>query len=56
MSHEKLADAAGVHRSTVSRTERELMNPTLYVLHAMASALRLTFSEVANAAERMADD
>ena len=51
MSHEKLAGEAGVHRSTVSRTERGLMNPTLYVLHAMASALKLRLSEVADEAE-----
>lgn len=41
MSHEKLAEAAGVHRSTVSRTESGKMSPTLYVVHAMASVLNL---------------
>ena len=52
MSHDKLAEGAGIHRSTVSRTERGLMNPTLYVLHAMASALKLRFSEVSVEAEK----
>jgi transcriptional regulator with XRE-family HTH domain len=52
MSHEKLADGAGIHRSTVSRTERGLMNPTLYVLHAMSAALKLQFSDVVIEAEK----
>lgn len=52
MSHERLADAAGIHRSTVSRIERGLMSPTLLVLHLMASALGLKFSKIADAAER----
>jgi transcriptional regulator with XRE-family HTH domain len=41
MSHEKLAEAAGVHRSTVSRTESGKMSPTLYVVYSMASVLKL---------------
>jgi transcriptional regulator with XRE-family HTH domain len=51
LAREKLADAAGVHRTTVSRTERGLMSPTLYVLHAMACALGLQFSDVVLKAE-----
>ncbi len=54
MSHDKLAEGAGIHRSTVSRTERGLMNPTLYVLHAMSSALKLRFSDVVIEAEKSA--
>ena len=46
MSHERLASAAGVHRSTVSRTERGLMNPTLYVVHAITQALNLNLADV----------
>ena len=52
MSHEKLADTAGIHRSTVSRTERGLMSPTMFVLHSMACALKLRFSDVALEAEK----
>lgn len=46
MSHERLAHLAGIHRSTVSRTERGLMNPTLYVIHAMATALGMEMTQV----------
>lgn len=52
LSHQDLADAAGVHRSTVSRTERGKMNPTLLVVHAMASAMRLSFAQIASEAEQ----
>lgn len=52
LSHEALAEAAGVHRSTVSRTERGLMNPTLLVVHAMAVALKVPFSQIAKEAEQ----
>ena len=51
MSHEKLAESAGVHRTTVSRTERGLMSPTLYVIHAITLALGLEFSAVVAEAE-----
>ena len=51
MSHEKLAEAAGVHRSTISRTERGLMSPTLHVIHAMASALNLDLAKVVSEAD-----
>lgn len=52
MSHERLAEAAGVHRSTVSRTERGLMSPTLRVVYAMAEVLKLDLSAVIADAER----
>lgn len=52
LSHEDLAEAAGVHRSTISRTERGIINPTLYVVHAMATALKVPFSQVAKEAEQ----
>ena len=52
LSHEALAEAAGVHRSTVSRTERGLMNPTLLIVHAMAVALKLPFAQIAQEAEQ----
>lgn len=51
ISHERLAEAAGVHRSTVSRTERGAMSPTLRVIHAMALALNLRISNVIIEAE-----
>lgn len=54
MSHERLAQAAGIHRSTVSRTERGLMNPTLYVLHSMATVLKVDLSAVMSEAETQA--
>ncbi|MCE9519237.1 MAG: helix-turn-helix domain-containing protein [Verrucomicrobia bacterium] len=52
MSHERLAKTAGVHRSTVSRTESGAMSPTLRVLHAMATALHLRLSDVTTEAEK----
>ena len=51
VSHETLAGLAGVHRSTISRTEAGLMNPTFLVLHAIAVALGLRFSDVLADAE-----
>lgn len=53
MSHERLAEAAGVHRSTVSRIERGLMNPTLYVVHSIAEALGIQLTDaIAKASEQ----
>lgn len=52
LSHERLAALAGVHRSTVSRTMRGLMSPTLFVVHALATALELRLEEVMHEAER----
>lgn len=46
LSHERLAALAGVHRSTVSRTIRGLMSPTLFVVHALATALELSMEDV----------
>ncbi len=51
ISHERLAEAAGVHRSTVSRTERGLMSPTLLVVYKLATALGLSFPEIAAEAQ-----
>ena len=51
ISHETLAGLAGVHRSTVSRTESGQMNPTFLVIHAMSTALGLEFSVVLAEAE-----
>ena len=52
--HETLAGLAGVHRSTISRTEAGLMNPTFLVLHAIPVALGLRFSDVLADAEARA--
>lgn len=52
MSHERLAKAAGVHRSTVSRIESGDMSPTLLVLHSICTSLDLEFSDVAEEAEK----
>lgn len=52
MSHDRLAAAAGVHRSTVSRVESGRISATLVVLHSMCSALGLQFSAVTEEAEQ----
>lgn len=51
VSHENLAKAAGIHRSTVSRIESRQMRPTLEVVHSMATALGLDFPELVRQAE-----
>jgi transcriptional regulator with XRE-family HTH domain len=51
ISHETLAGLAGVHRSSVSRTESGKMNPTFLVIHALCEALGLRLSEVVAEAE-----
>lgn len=51
ISHEKLAQSAGVHRSTVSRTESGKMSPTLYVIHAIATVLQLDMDVVMRRAQ-----
>lgn len=46
LSQEKLAHESGVHRTYVSSLERGLRNPTVEVLHKIASAMGLTVSEL----------
>jgi transcriptional regulator with XRE-family HTH domain len=51
ISHETLAGLAGVHRSTVSRTESGKMNPTFLVVQALSTALGMRLSAVIAEAE-----
>ena len=46
LSHEKLAELAGIHRSTVSRIESKSMNGTMIVFVAIADALGLDLAKV----------
>jgi transcriptional regulator with XRE-family HTH domain len=46
LSHEDLAKAAGIHRTTVSRIESGQMRPTLEVVCCLAKALGMDFAEL----------
>ncbi len=46
LSHEDLAKAAGIHRTTVSRIEGGQMRPTLEVVYCLAKALEMNFGEL----------
>ena len=46
LSHEKLAELAGIHRSTVSRIESKSINGTLIVFVAIANALETDLARV----------
>lgn len=54
MSQEKLAHAAGLHRTYVGLIERGERNPTLDSAHALARALGLRLSELVREAEKSA--
>jgi len=46
LSHEKLAELSGIHRSTVSRIESKSINGTLIVFLAIANALEVDLAKV----------
>ena len=54
MSHEVLAQAAGVHRSTVSRVEAGTISGTLFVFLSMAKAMDLSLGDLLKLAEKRA--
>ena len=54
MSHEILAQASGVHRSTVSRVEAGTINGTLFVFLSLAKAMKLSLGEMLKLAEKRA--
>ena len=54
MSHEILAQASGVHRSTVSRVESGTINGTLFVFLSLAKAMNLSLGELLKLAEKRA--
>ena len=45
-SQEELADRASKHRTYISSVERGVRNPTITVLHDIASAMGMTVSEL----------
>ena len=51
LSQEKLGHQADLHRTYVSSLERGIRNPTITVLHRIASALDLTVSELLDGLE-----
>lgn len=46
LSQEKLSVLANVHRTYISQVEREICNPTLELLLALANALEVDVSEL----------
>jgi transcriptional regulator with XRE-family HTH domain len=52
ISQERLAHAAGLHRTYVGLIERGQRNPTLDAAHALARALGMRLSELVREAER----
>ena len=54
LSHEVLAQASGVHRSTVSRVEAGTINGTLFVFLSLAQAMNLSLGDLLKLAEKRA--
>ena len=52
LSHQRLSDLSGVHRSTISRLESKSISPTLYVFKRLADALGIELSLLLKRAER----
>lgn len=52
LSHEKLAEMAGIHRTAISHFENGIRKPSLYVFIKLAKALGLAPSEVLKQAEQ----
>ena len=52
LSQEALADQADVHTNVIGRIERGVYNPSILVLHAIASRLGVSLSELFASAER----
>ncbi len=46
LSQEKLAELAGIHRTTVSAIERKAMSPSLETICLIANALNLNLQEI----------
>ena len=46
LSQEKLAELAGVHRTTISAIERETMSPSLETICRIANALNISLLEI----------
>lgn len=53
LTHEQLADLAGVHRTTIGLLERQERSPTIQVAHHIACALGYSLSELVKQAEEM---
>ena len=51
-SQEELADRSGKHRTYISSVERGVRNPTITVLHDIASAMGITVSELLTGLQR----
>lgn len=51
LSQEKLAKKAGVSRGAVSHIEKGIRNPTLFVCHALASAMETSLGSLVINAE-----
>jgi transcriptional regulator with XRE-family HTH domain len=51
LSHEKLAELAGIHRSTISLIENRKREPTLLTCLKIANALGIKFSDFVKVAE-----
>ena len=54
ISHEILAQASGVHRSTVSRVEAGTINGTLFVFLSLAKAMNVSLGDLLQLAEKRA--
>lgn len=52
LSHEKLAKAAGIHRTAISHIENRRRNPTLLLCLKLAEALGCSFADLLTKAER----
>lgn len=52
LSQEKLAEAAGVHRTYISRLELAKMSPTIDMADKIANALKIKLSELISRAEK----
>ena len=51
LSHEKVAELAGIHRSTVSRVEAKKIQGTLYVYLSIAEAIGVPLGELITRAQ-----
>lgn len=56
LSHERVAELAGLHRSTVSRVEAKQIRGTLFVFQSIAKALDINLSTVVAEAEQKLRD
>lgn len=51
LSQEELGERADLHRTYISSVERGIRNPTITVLHRIASALDMTVSQLMDGLE-----